>query len=189
MLVSYRNAPHLLVSHLADDVDNTIVRVDTVTTTVTREVPVVQPRLLGPMFWGLYAGTTWPEGSIDKVYTNGYHFGGVLGWDPARSFVGFRLDGGLSQLGKEQGSLTETQQGDGTSLIVHLAGDAKVKVLSEMIKHHVKEEEKPGGMFAKARKAGMDLEDLGERLVARKSQLEDEGADGGPGGVRSHFDA
>ena len=111
-------------------VDNTIVRVDTVTTTVTREVPFTPARLVGPMFWGLYAGTTWPEGSIDKVYTNGYHFGGVLGWDPARSFVGLRFDGGVSQLGKEQGSLTETQQGNGTSLIVHLAGDAKIKVLN-----------------------------------------------------------
>jgi hypothetical protein len=111
-------------------VDNTIVRVDTVTTTVTREVPFTPARLVGPMFWGLYAGSTWPEGSIDKVYTNGYHFGGVLGWDPARSFVGFRLDGGVSQLGKEQGTLTETQQGSSTSLIMHLAADAKVKVLN-----------------------------------------------------------
>ena len=111
-------------------VDNTIVRVDTVTTTVTREVPVTRPRLVGPMFWGLYAGSTWPEGSIDKVYTNGYHFGGVLGWDPARSFVGFRLDGGVSQLGKEQGTLTETQQGSSTSLIMHLAADAKAKLLN-----------------------------------------------------------
>lgn len=30
--------------------------------------------------------------------------------------------------------------------------DAQVKVLSEMIKHHVEEEEQPGGMFAEARK-------------------------------------
>jgi hypothetical protein len=51
--------------------------------------------------------------------------------------------------------------------------DAKVKVLSEMIKHHVKEEEKPGGMFAEARKADMDLDALGDRLRARKEQLED----------------
>ena len=49
--------------------------------------------------------------------------------------------------------------------------DAKVTVLSEMIKHHVKEEEQPGGMFAKARKSEMDLADLGQRMAARKKQL------------------
>jgi len=49
--------------------------------------------------------------------------------------------------------------------------DAKVKVLSEMIKHHVKEEEQPGGMFAEARKSDMDLEALGERMAARKAEL------------------
>jgi hemerythrin superfamily protein len=46
--------------------------------------------------------------------------------------------------------------------------DAKVKVLSEMIKHHVKEEEKPGGLFAEARKSEMDLDDLGRRMAARR---------------------
>ena len=50
--------------------------------------------------------------------------------------------------------------------------DAKVTVLSEMIKHHVREEEKSGGMFAKARQAEMDLKQLGERLAARKMELE-----------------
>jgi hemerythrin superfamily protein len=50
--------------------------------------------------------------------------------------------------------------------------DAKVNVLSEMIKHHVKEEEQPGGMFAEARKSDMDLDALGEQLAARKSELE-----------------
>ena len=49
--------------------------------------------------------------------------------------------------------------------------DAKVTVLSEMIKHHVKEEEQPGGMFAKARQSEMDLRALGEQLRARKKQL------------------
>jgi len=49
---------------------------------------------------------------------------------------------------------------------------AKVNVLAEMINHHVREEEKPGGMFAEARKARMDLIALGERLAERKSQLE-----------------
>ena len=52
--------------------------------------------------------------------------------------------------------------------------DSRVKVLSEMIKHHVKEEEQPGGMFAEARKSDMDLLALGEQLTSRKSQLESE---------------
>jgi hemerythrin superfamily protein len=53
--------------------------------------------------------------------------------------------------------------------------DAKVKVLSEMIKHHVKEEEQPGGMFAEARKSDLDLVALGEQLATRKAELEGEG--------------
>ena len=47
-----------------------------------------------------------------------------------------------------------------------------MKVLSEMIKHHVKEEEKPDGMFAVARESNMDLVALGEELAARKAELE-----------------
>lgn len=49
--------------------------------------------------------------------------------------------------------------------------DAKVKVLSEMIKHHVKEEEQRDGMFAKARQSDMDLKELGSQLAARKQEL------------------
>jgi hemerythrin superfamily protein len=49
--------------------------------------------------------------------------------------------------------------------------DAKVKVLSEMIKHHVKEEEQRGGMFAEAKESEMDLAALGEALAARKQEL------------------
>ena len=50
--------------------------------------------------------------------------------------------------------------------------DAKVTVLSEMIKHHVKEEEKPGeGFFAQARDGKIDMVALGARMKARKEQL------------------
>lgn len=49
--------------------------------------------------------------------------------------------------------------------------DAKVKVLSEEIEHHVEEEEKPGGVFAQARKGKMDLDSLGEQMAARKKEL------------------
>ena len=49
--------------------------------------------------------------------------------------------------------------------------DAKVKVLSEEIKHHVKEEEKRGGIFTEARKADLDLDALGTQMAARKKEL------------------
>jgi hypothetical protein len=50
--------------------------------------------------------------------------------------------------------------------------DAKVKVLSELIKHHVKEEEKRSeGLFAEAREAGLDVDALGARLAERKKTL------------------
>lgn len=49
--------------------------------------------------------------------------------------------------------------------------DAKVKVLGEYIKHHVKEEEQPGGIFAQAKRGDEDLEAMGERIKARKPEL------------------
>ena len=50
--------------------------------------------------------------------------------------------------------------------------DSKVKVLQEEIEHHVEEEEKRmEGLFAQARKAGIDMDALGEQLAARKQEL------------------
>jgi hemerythrin superfamily protein len=49
--------------------------------------------------------------------------------------------------------------------------DSKVHVLAEMIKHHVKEEEQRGGMFAEAKQSKMDLAVLGQQLGERKEQL------------------
>ena len=50
--------------------------------------------------------------------------------------------------------------------------DSKVKVLSEEIEHHVQEEEKRmEGLFAQAKKAGLDMDALGEQLAARKAEL------------------
>lgn len=47
--------------------------------------------------------------------------------------------------------------------------DAKVKVLSEQIEHHVGEEE--GEMFPKVRKTRVDLVGLGAQMSARKEEL------------------
>ena len=58
--------------------------------------------------------------------------------------------------------------------------DAKVKVLGEQIEHHVKEEEaRMEGIFAQARKAGLDMDALGDRMAARKAELMGEIAERG----------
>lgn len=50
--------------------------------------------------------------------------------------------------------------------------DAKVSVLSEYVKHHVSEEEKPRtGILARARKNGVDMQSLGRELQERKTRL------------------
>ena len=53
--------------------------------------------------------------------------------------------------------------------------DAKIKVLSDEIKHHVREEETPGsGIFAKAKQGGIAKPDLAKRMAERKQQLTEE---------------
>jgi hemerythrin superfamily protein len=58
--------------------------------------------------------------------------------------------------------------------------DAKVKVLSEEIKHHIEEEEAPNeGMFAQCRETDVDIKALLEPMAARKAELKAQAESGG----------
>ena len=67
--------------------------------------------------------------------------------------------------------IAELLNGDGSDVY----RDAKVTVLSEMIKHHVGEEEEPtDGIFAKVKRTGIDTTELAEKLGGRKQALQGE---------------
>lgn len=47
--------------------------------------------------------------------------------------------------------------------------DARVKVLAEYVRHHVKEEQNE--IFPKVRKSDLDLKEIGDQLIQRKDEL------------------
>jgi len=89
----------------------------------------------------------------------------------------------------ERETLTEAYvEHDGAKVLINdiMSGgddefyDAKVKVLQEEIEHHVKEEEqREEGIFAQARKGGVDVEGMLEPMLARKQELTAQAEAGG----------
>ena len=53
----------------------------------------------------------------------------------------------------------------------------KVTVLGELVRHHINEEEKE--MFEKMKNADVDLEELAQKVVERKQELEGESVSSG----------
>jgi len=84
-----------------DTVRVEVARVDTVT--LTPPAPIIPQRLTGPFYWGIFAGGTGPTGEIDRIQTNGYHAGGLVGWEPRSSWFGARFTTSYTQVGREQG--------------------------------------------------------------------------------------
>lgn len=64
--------------------------------------------------------------------------------------------------------------------------DARIKVLPEMIKHHVKEEEQRDGLFAHGKRASMDLEAIGHAMAVRKDELAASPADANGATMAAH---
>ncbi len=83
----------------------------------------------------------------------------------------------LSEQGDDLLDEAEVEHGSIKSLVEQLEAaepddelyDAKVKVLMEYVKHHVKEEE--GELFPKVKKSDLDLDNLGAELLERKTEL------------------
>lgn len=69
----------------------------------------------------------------------------------------------------EHGSAKELIAQIGAAEVSESLYDARVKVLGEYIRHHVKEEESE--LFPACRKSEMDMSEIGARLQERKTQL------------------
>jgi hypothetical protein len=69
----------------------------------------------------------------------------------------------------EHGSMKELIAQIGEASAAQRLYDARVKVLGEYVRHHVKEEERE--LFPACKKAGMDLDALGARLRKRRDAL------------------
>jgi hypothetical protein len=111
-------------------VNNTIVRVDTVT--VATPAPVVLPVARGAYYFGLFGGLTNPIDNVDDVYKKGGHVGALFGWDPTNGLLGFRTTANLSRmvretaLGDQGPPVNPTNVGSDRPWMLQLTGDGKI---------------------------------------------------------------
>lgn len=104
-------------------VSDRIARVETVT--VTR-APLVPPR--SALYVAAYTGMLMPAGSVDRLYTDGFHAGMAVGWDRDGDLFGFRFNGDVGQLSREQGALASVV-GSSQPILVNVGADVKMMPL------------------------------------------------------------
>ena len=93
---------------------------------------------------------------------------GEIFYPAARATLGQEedlVDEALVEHASAKSLISQLQAMDGSEPLYN----AKVRVLAEYIRHHLKEEE--GEMFPKLRKAALDLTKLGRKMAARKAEL------------------
>ena len=99
-----------------------VVHVDTVLVPVSL---IPSPVQRSPIYAGFYTGATLPSGNIDRLYTNGFHLGAVVGWDGDNQLFGMRMNGDFAQINREQGRPVSVV-GTTTPLMLSLGLDGKV---------------------------------------------------------------
>ena len=97
-----------------------VVRTDTIVAPSAAESFVRKP-----FYAALYTGMTMPSGNVDRLYTNGFHAGMIVGWDATQEPVGVRIKGDVALLSREAGALSALV-GSGTPTIVNVGADLKV---------------------------------------------------------------
>ena len=100
----------------------TVVRIDTV---IQKELVMPEPAVLGPVYLAFYTGTTIPSGRIDRLYTTGFHGGGIIGWDDDYFPFGARLSATYTQLSRENGAL-RAAVGTTTPMMASFGLDLKI---------------------------------------------------------------
>ena len=102
-----------------------VTRAETVFVTQQAQPLPQPPKIIGPIFASMFAGTTLPSGNIDRLYTAGMHVGGLVEWEQEARFFGIRAIGSFAQLGRENLGST-TIVGTGTPFLGTLGADFKL---------------------------------------------------------------
>ncbi len=119
----YRTDTVYVTRHDTVRVPKLFVRVDTVVK--NEPVAIGLPEVKGPFYLGFYGGMTSPITNFDRLYTNGFHLGGLIGFEGASTLLGARLMADVNQLNREQG-VAPSVVGTRTPLLINFGAELKL---------------------------------------------------------------